>query len=167
MANVVTDPKVNPGVVIPDFSKPDPLVTFKLVDVGLVYGTKWKQRYFICSGDDYYPAPAQWDVTNRVWRAYFAQPNTEWWLSHYPPAQAGDNTKRPSGPLCDGCHSVNYNVQNKQVTEWNVGCERCHGPGSEHMARPSRTNIVDPARLGYVRAIDTCISCYCSGATAR
>ena len=47
MANVVTDPKVNPSVVIPDFSKPDPLVTFKLADVALVYGTKWKQRYFI------------------------------------------------------------------------------------------------------------------------
>ena len=50
MANVVTDPKVNPSVVIPDFSKPDPLLTFKLADVALVYGTKWKQRYFIRSG---------------------------------------------------------------------------------------------------------------------
>jgi hypothetical protein len=35
-----------PQVVIPDFSKPDPLLTFKLDDVALVYGTKWKQRYF-------------------------------------------------------------------------------------------------------------------------
>ena len=59
MANVVTDPKVSPSVVIPDFSKPDPLVTFKLSDVALVYGTVWKQRYFIRSGDDYYVAPAQ------------------------------------------------------------------------------------------------------------
>src|SRR5262245_61760126 len=33
MANVVTDPKVRPQVVIPDFSKPDPLLTFKLDDV--------------------------------------------------------------------------------------------------------------------------------------
>jgi hypothetical protein len=66
MANVVTDPKVNPSVVIPDFSRPDPLVTFKLSDVALVYGTIWKQRYFIRSGDDYYVAPAQWDIMNRV-----------------------------------------------------------------------------------------------------
>src|SRR5713101_1009347 len=40
MANVVTDPRVRPQVVIPDFSKPDPVLTFKLDDVGLVYGSK-------------------------------------------------------------------------------------------------------------------------------
>jgi predicted CXXCH cytochrome family protein len=162
MANVVTDPKVNPSVVIPDFSKADPLVTFKLADVALVYGTKWKQRYFIRSGDDYYPAPAQWDVQNRVWRPYFTAPNTDWWVSHYP-AQQGDNTKRPTGPLCDGCHSVNYNIRTKQATEWNVGCERCHGPGSEHVARPSKTNIIDPSRLDFVRANDTCLQCHTQG----
>src|SRR4029078_6386858 len=99
MANVVTDPRVRPQVVIPDFAKADPLLNFKLDDVALVYGTKWKQRYFLKGADDYYPAPAQWDVTNRMWRAYFAAPNTEWWLPHYPPAQPGDNTKRPTGPL--------------------------------------------------------------------
>src|SRR5690349_18306279 len=39
MANVVTDPKVRPQIVIPDFAKSDPLLTFKLDDVALVYGT--------------------------------------------------------------------------------------------------------------------------------
>ena len=37
-----------------------------------------------------------------------------------------DNTKRPTSLLCDGCHSVNYNIETKSVTEWNVGCEKCH-----------------------------------------
>ena len=55
MANVVTDPRARPQVVIPDFSKADPLLTFKLDDVALVYGTKWKQRYFKKVGDDYFP----------------------------------------------------------------------------------------------------------------
>jgi predicted CXXCH cytochrome family protein len=162
MANVVTDPKVTPSVVIPDFSKPDPLLTFKLGDVALVYGTIWKQRYFIRSGGDYYVAPAQWDILNRVWRPYFVAPNTDWWAVHYPAAQ-GDNTKRPTGPLCDGCHSVNYNIQTKQPAEWNVGCEKCHGPGSEHVARPSRTNIINPARLNFVQANDTCLQCHTQG----
>jgi predicted CXXCH cytochrome family protein len=162
MANVVTDPKVNPSVVIPDFSKPDPLVTFKLQDVAFVYGSKWKQRYFLKGANDYYPAPAQWDVLNRVWRPYFTQPNTDWWVPHYP-ATPGDNSGRPTGPLCDGCHSVNYNVETKQPTEWNVGCERCHGPGSEHVSRPSRENIVNPARLDFVRANDTCLQCHTQG----
>src|SRR5881394_960328 len=46
MANVVTDPKEHPERVLPDFTKADPLLTFKLDDVALVYGNKWKQRYF-------------------------------------------------------------------------------------------------------------------------
>src|SRR3954467_6886366 len=67
MANVVTDPHVKAQVVIPDFAKPDPLLTFKLDDVALVYGTKWKQRYFKKVGNDYFPLPAQWDVSNKLW----------------------------------------------------------------------------------------------------
>jgi predicted CXXCH cytochrome family protein len=163
MANVVTDPKQHPEFVIPDFNKPDPLLTFKLADVAFVYGTKWKQRYFTKVGDDYFPLPAQWDVTHRIWRAYMVQPNTDWWVKFYP----ADNAKRPTGPLCDGCHSVNYNVQTKSVTEWNVGCERCHGPGSEHVRRPGPSNIVNPARLDYVHANDTCIQCHSQGQPLR
>src|SRR5512142_1575174 len=64
MANIVTDPRERPDLVIPDFDKPDPLLTFKLSDVAFVYGTKWKQRYFKKVGDDYFPLPAQWDVTH-------------------------------------------------------------------------------------------------------
>src|SRR5215469_4801057 len=134
MANVITDPRKKPDVDIPDFSKPDPLLTFKLDDVAFVYGTKWKQRYFKKVGNDYFPLPAQWDVNHQIWRAYMVQPNTDWWVPFYP----ADNNKRPTGPLCDGCHSVNYNIQTKAVTEWNVGCERCHGPGSAHASMPSR-----------------------------
>src|ERR1051326_2988328 len=81
MANVVTDPHVRPQVVIPDFSKPDPLLTFKLDDVALVYGTKWKQRYFKKVGNDYFPLPGQWDINHQIWRAYFVQPNTDWWVT--------------------------------------------------------------------------------------
>src|SRR3954470_24462077 len=159
MANVVTDPRQHPEMVLPDFNKPDPLLTFKLSDVAFVYGTKWKQRDFTKVGDDYFPLPAQWDVTHKQWRAYMVQPNTDWWVPFYP----ADNAKRPTGPLCDGCHSVNYNVQTKTVAEWNVGCERCHGPGSEHVRRPGAASIVNPGRLDYVRANDTCIQCHSQG----
>ena len=159
MANVVRDPKQHPEAVLPDFSKPDPLLTFKLDEVAFVYGSKWKQRYFTKIGDDYYPFPAQWDVTHRVWRPYFVQPNTDWWVPHYP----ADNMKRPTGPLCDGCHSVNFDIQKKTVTEWNVGCERCHGPGGDHVRQPTAANIVNPSKLDFVRANDTCIQCHSQG----
>jgi predicted CXXCH cytochrome family protein len=163
MANVVRDPKEHPDAIIPDFSKPDPLVKFSTTDIALVYGSKWKQRYFTKIGDDYYPQPAQWDVTHKIWRPYIVANGTDWWATLYPP----DNFMRPTGPLCDGCHSVNYNIETKTVTEWNVGCERCHGAGSEHLADRTRATILNPARMDYVQANDTCIQCHSQGRPAK
>ncbi len=159
MANVIVDPKVHPEAVLPDFNTPDPLLTFPLDAVSFVYGSKWKQRYFTKVGDDYFPLPAQWDVRNKRWRPYLVQPNTDWWVQFFP----ADNMKRPTGPLCDGCHSVNYNIETKAVTEWNVGCERCHGPGSEHAQWPRKATIINPKRMDAVRATDTCVQCHSQG----
>jgi predicted CXXCH cytochrome family protein len=159
MANVVRDPGAHPDAIIPDLSKPDPLVTFTKEDIAFVYGSVWKQRYFTKRGDDYFPEPAQWDVTHKVWRKYFVRDGTDWWATLYPP----DNFQRPTGPLCDGCHSVNYDIVTKQVTEWNVGCEKCHGPGSEHVRLKTPASIINPARLDYVHANDTCIQCHSQG----
>jgi predicted CXXCH cytochrome family protein len=160
MANIVRDPKEHPEAIIPDLSKADPaIVKFKREDIALVYGSKWKQRYFTKVGDDYFPLGAQWEVEHQKWSAYFVRPGTDWWTAFYPE----DNMKRPTGPTCDGCHSVNYNVDTNAVTEWNVGCEKCHGPGSEHVRRPSRANIVNAARLNYVDATNTCIQCHSQG----
>jgi predicted CXXCH cytochrome family protein len=143
MANVVRDPRGHPDAIVSDFSRPNPLVTFTKDQIAFVYGSKWKQRYFRREGDDFFPMPAQWDVTHREWRPY--------------------GVTGATGGLCDGCHSVNYDVKFKTVTEWNVGCERCHGPGSEHAARPVRANIVNPARLDPVAAVDVCLQCHSEG----
>ena len=159
MANVVRDPREHPDAIAPDLSKPDPLVNFTKDDVAFVYGSRWKQRYFKQVGDDYFPLPAQWDFTHKMWRPYFVKNGTDWWATLYPP----DNFQRPTGPLCDGCHSVNYDIATKKVTEWNVGCERCHGPGSEHVKHQGRPNIVNPSKLDYVHANDVCISCHSQG----
>lgn len=161
MANVVRDPKVHPEAIIPDFSRADPLLTFKREDIALVYGSVWKQRYFRKVGGDYVPFPAQWDVTHQMWRPYHVADNADWWAPLYP--DPGDNSKRPTGPLCDGCHSVGFNIENNSVAEWNVGCERCHGAGSAHAEHPTRDTIVNPARMDYVQANDTCIQCHSQG----
>jgi len=143
MANVVTDPREHPEAIVADFSTPNPLVTFSTDQIAFVYGSKFKQRYFRKSGDDFFPLPAQWDVTHRQWRPY--------------------GVSGATSSLCDGCHSVNYNVKDKTVTEWNVGCERCHGPGSAHIASPVRATIVNPARLDTVAAVDVCVQCHSEG----
>ena len=159
MANVVRDPREHPDAIIPDISKPNPVFDFTKDDVAFVYGSRWKQRYFKKVGDDYFPLPVQWDVAHRVWRKYFVPNNADWWAPLYPP----DNFQRPTGPLCDGCHSVNYDIKTKTVSEWNVGCERCHGPGEAHAKTPARDNILNPGRFDYVHASDTCIQCHSQG----
>ena len=140
MANVVRDPEQHPDAVLGDFTHPDPVRTFELKDVAFVYGSRWKQRYFAQRGNDYFVLPAQWDVKKKKWLPYHVEAGTDWWVPFYRPS----NFERPTGPPCDGCHSVNYDVETKQVTEWNVGCEKCHGPGSLHVAHPTRANIVNP-----------------------
>ncbi len=159
MANVVRDPREHPDAIIPDLSTNN-IARFTVNDVALVYGSKWKQRYFTRVGDDYYPLPVQWDVGTKEWLKYHVpDKGADWWTAFYP----SDNMQRPTGPTCDGCHSVNYDIHTKQVTEWNVGCERCHGPGSEHVAHPTRTNILNPAEMDDVASDDLCIQCHSQG----
>jgi len=158
MANVVRDPHEHPEAIIADLAT-NKIAPFKKEQVAFVYGSIWKQRYFEKSGDDYFPLGAQWDVVNKAWKPYFVPNGADWWVPFFP----ADNKQRPTGPLCDGCHSVGYDIKTKQVAEWNVGCERCHGPGSEHAAHPTRTNIVNPAHMNYVDASDTCIQCHSQG----
>ena len=159
MANIVRDPRQHPDAIIPDLATNN-VYKFSKDQVAFVYGSIWKQRYFTKVGDDYFPLPVQWEVVNKKWSKYQVPPTGgDWWAQFYP----GDNFHRPTGPLCDGCHSVNYDIHTKQVAEWNVGCERCHGPGSEHTAHPTRSNIIDPAHMDYVAASDTCIQCHSQG----
>jgi predicted CXXCH cytochrome family protein len=159
MANVLRDPREHPDAIIPD-PKTNTVAPFTLDQVAFVYGSKWKQRYFTRIGDDYYPLPVQWDIGNKTWRPYHvADTGADWWTAHYP----SSNLERPTGPTCDGCHSVNYDIQAKKPSEWNVGCEACHGPGSAHVAQPTRTNIFNPAQADAIASTDTCIQCHSQG----
>jgi predicted CXXCH cytochrome family protein len=163
MANVVLDPRLHPEDVLGDFAHSTPIRTFSLDDVALVYGSRYKQRYFTKRGDDYFPLPAQWDIAKKQWVPYHVEAGADWWVPYYGPT----NFDRPTGPTCDGCHSVNYNIETKTVTEWNVGCEKCHGPGSLHVLHPTRSNIVNPETLDFVRGNDVCIQCHSQGRPAN
>lgn len=159
MANVVRNPQTDPHAFLADI-KTNTVAPFKADQVAFVYGSIWKQRYFTRVGDNLYPLPVQWDIGNHKWLPYHVpSKGADWWASLYP----ADNMHRPTGPTCDGCHSVGYNIHTHQPAEWNVGCERCHGPGSLHVAHPTRGNIVNPAHLDAIAETDTCIQCHSQG----
>jgi len=162
MANVVRDPKQHPDAFAADPATAPEELRFSKEDVAFIYGSKWKQRYFKKSGDTYVPLPVQYNFESKKWSKYHVADKTDWWAEHYPDPK-GDNSNRPTAPLCDGCHSVNFNVDTKQPSEWNVGCESCHGAGSAHVANPIRATILNPARQNYVQANDTCIQCHSQG----
>jgi tetratricopeptide (TPR) repeat protein len=41
-----------------------------------------------------------------------------------------------------------------------IDCQRCHGPGGEHVRSPKRGSIVNPARLDAARQIEVCLQCH-------
>jgi tetratricopeptide (TPR) repeat protein len=41
-----------------------------------------------------------------------------------------------------------------------IDCQRCHGPGSDHSKAPTRTNILNPARLTPERQMEVCMQCH-------
>jgi len=159
MANVIRDPREHPEAIPADLATKN-VSKIRTNQVAFVYGSLWKQRYFTKVGDDYFPLSMQWAFADHSWRPYHVPDRGgDWWTAFYP----SDNMQRPTGPTCDGCHSVGYDIHTKQVAEWNVGCERCHGPGSEHVAHPARDNIVNPGVMDSVADTDTCIQCHSQG----
>src|SRR4051812_29109935 len=142
MANVVRDPKLHPEAFAADPATAPEELRFSKDDVAFVYGSKWKQRYWKKSGDSYIVMPVQFNIATKKWSKFHVADNADWWAIHYPDPK-GDNSTRPTAPLCDGCHSVNFNIDTKQPgTEWNVGCEQCHGAGSAHVANPVAATIL-------------------------
>jgi cytochrome c-type biogenesis protein CcmH/NrfG len=76
---------------------------------------------------------------------------------------------RPVVPGCLQCHASG--IQAKAGTlngyaaqpflEGGVSCERCHGPGSEHIAK--QTKMVNPAKLAPAARDSICAQCHLSG----
>lgn len=95
---------------------------------------------------------------------YYSKPRT-WDLSPgYERADAGFSRTVPEA--CIACHSASSILNPDNLADdIAIGCENCHGPGTAHVARPVRGNIVNPARLDKRRADDICMYCHQGGDT--
>jgi len=84
------------------------------------------------------------------------------------------NFARPISPRCVECHTTRFEQFGKPFNRYNseravlgVTCEKCHGPGREHVeyhqnhptAEQAR-HIVNPASFAQDRALDLCSLCH-------
>ena len=46
-----------------------------------------------------------------------------------------------------------------------IGCDRCHGPGDDHIRQPSAKNIVNPSKLPQRARDSICEQCHLEGET--
>ena len=78
---------------------------------------------------------------------------------------------RPVGYECLLCHSgqpklikgTRNRYENLATAVEGISCERCHGPAAQHLAKPSRNNIVNPRRLEPNARDSVCEQCHLQG----
>lgn len=165
--------------------------TARTYTVEMTYGGGlYKQRYLYRSGDYLFPF-VQYnsngdesfaDRTRKPFRDYHAD-----WLFNVETMKLTDPPKKKSFEVeCASCHFTGYsltptvagdyvagavNDPNGEAdidgdgtpNELNIGCEVCHGPGSEHVKAPKAkkaSTIVSPRKLGPERASIICEQCH-------
>ena len=126
-------------------------------------GSNSKGRSYLFEREGYlFELPVTWYVHTNSWDAS-------------PGYEQYDDVRldRPVDKSCLGCHASRIRwvrgTQNRfadpPFADNGVGCERCHGPGSEHVGNPAAARMVNPARLDTERRDSVCAQCHLSGAS--
>ncbi len=118
--------------ILGDFNSDDPALTFNKEDVEYVIGNKWEQVYVRMIDGEYYPLPAKWHIMLKRWEPY--KVNT--WK------------EVPMSKKCNGCHTTGFDPATYEFSEFGIGCEACHGPGSQHVQNKRKAND------------STCVGCH-------
>ncbi|MDQ2900826.1 MAG: hypothetical protein M3Y07_13660 [Acidobacteriota bacterium] len=124
-------------------------------------GSNAAGRSFLFARDNYlFELPVTWYSQKRKWDA---SPGYE--------REKAIRLNRPVEPSCLECHASRvrpvFQTQNRYgdppFLENGVGCERCHGPGSEHVRDPAKARMVNPAKLEPERRDSICSQCHLTG----
>lgn len=131
----------------------------------------WQQEYLLNIGPGpTKPAWVNWDTTGTpqdmlilplAWNQ-----RGQYWANapDYNPTQAGTFAK-----VCAGCHDTGPgltvdaggNVTSYIAGTQNIACERCHGPGSNHVAGGGDiSQIINPRKLSAQAQNETCGQCH-------
>lgn len=124
------------GATVTDITK-NP--AFKKEQVAFVFGKGIREQAYLDA--NLQVLPAKWDVASKSWK----------------PQQAADGASQ-----CVGCHTTGYDQVKKTYNELGVGCEACHGPGSDHTAG-DKTAIVHLKAMDKVKQAMVCGQCHSVG----
>jgi predicted CXXCH cytochrome family protein len=152
---------MNPDLIRADLAKIQDKLKVPVEDVYIpsrdeilyVIGTQWKQRYVVQRDGTYHVAPVQYNIATKRWVNYYedAWDERDWLVR------------------CGGCHATGVDLPSYTFNEPSIGCEACHGPGSQHAALPRdavferRETIVNPAKMTAGIAVQICGSCHTRG----
>ena len=124
-------------------------------------GSNTAGRSYLFARDGYlFELPVTWYRQKRAWDA---SPGYE--------QEREVRLNRPVDPTCLSCHASRlrpiYGTQNRYADppflENGVSCERCHGPGSEHVRNPGGSAMVNPAKLAPQQRDSICAQCHLTG----
>lgn len=149
-SKMMQNPRINPMVIIGDFDSPSSIRSFGREVVDITLGSQWKQMYLRKKGDDYTVLPAQYNILAGKWERHdYSESKEVSWFKE-----------------CAGCHASGVNPDRRTYQEQGVGCEACHGPGSNHVkALPGYeiATVNNPRRMTTYAASQICGSCHTRG----
>jgi len=115
--------------------------------------------YMVRIGDYLYESPASW------YRQH------GWDTSPGYDRMASPDFDRLIDSQCLFCHSDNGRFLGSDGRRFSgaalnpIGCDRCHGPGDEHVRQPSAKNIINPSKLPQRARNSICEQCHLEGET--
>lgn len=144
------------------------------VDWILGSGNHARTYIYRTPGGELYQLPIAWYSATR-----------EWQMAPGYDRRDHDGVTRRVRHECMFCHNAYPEMAEQKLSYWRsqslpeklpegIGCQRCHGPGGNHVravmngsaANEIRTAIVNPARLDVQRRMDICYECHMLPAVA-
>jgi predicted CXXCH cytochrome family protein len=125
-------------------------------------GSMKGQMYYTKIGNSYYGLPLNWQTA----ASKFIPTSLDAWYNE------DGSLKQPLinkswEVTCAGCHQTGLEFKKVEggfeasYSEISIGCEKCHGPGSEHVKSPqAKRKIINPRSLEYEQGMDVCSQCH-------
>ncbi|MEE8358061.1 MAG: multiheme c-type cytochrome [Candidatus Hydrothermarchaeales archaeon] len=138
-------------------------------------GSAWKQRYLTkFDNGEFHILPVQWNIREQKWQDYKGLEK----YGYDDPKNYWSSKGRIWQYKCAGCHTTGFQINYDEATDtyastWidnGVGCEACHGPGSNHILADTAyktDTIVNPAKIPQTDiGVMICGSCHSDGSSA-